>query len=283
MVDGVVDLDGRVVGFASYGPTAGSPVIWCHGGPGSRLEPAAFEPFLDDLGLRVVGIDRPGYGNSTPRPGRTIVDWVPDCLAVADHLGLTRFTLVGVSTGGAYAFATAALASDRVQGVLACCAMSDMRHEPSRAVMDPVACHEVWNAPNRETAVEVAHAALGGNGEAFFDPSSERLSEPDRAFVAEMTSQPGFESGLQAMFANGVQGYVDDRLADGPGWVSFDVRSVSCPVTILHGAEDIVVDPVNARHTHELIGHSTLVIEPGHGHMSVIATCVGPLLELAAP
>ena len=77
------------------------------------MEPVGFEPFLDDLGLRVVGIDRPGYGSSIPRPGRTIADRVPDCLAVADELGLTRFTLVGVSTAGAYAFATAAPAHER--------------------------------------------------------------------------------------------------------------------------------------------------------------------------
>jgi pimeloyl-ACP methyl ester carboxylesterase len=66
--------DGRTVGFATYGPVDGTPVLWCHGGPGSRLEPAGFEPFLEPIGLRVIGIDRPGYGLSSLRTGRSIAD-----------------------------------------------------------------------------------------------------------------------------------------------------------------------------------------------------------------
>ena len=67
-----------------------------------------------EAGFRLIGIDRPGYGLSTPWPGRSIVDWVPDGIAVADHLGIGRFVAVGVSTGGAYVLALAALHPDRV-------------------------------------------------------------------------------------------------------------------------------------------------------------------------
>ncbi len=84
----------------------------------------------------MIGIDRPGYGLSTPLPGRSIADWVPDGIAVADHLGIDRFVAVGVSTGGAYALALAALHPDRVLGVLACCALTDMQWEEGRD-LDP--------------------------------------------------------------------------------------------------------------------------------------------------
>jgi pimeloyl-ACP methyl ester carboxylesterase len=96
-------------------------VLWCHGGPGSRLEPAYLRRVASEAGLRIIGIDRPGYGLSTPQPGRTIAAWVPEALAVADHLGLGPFAAVGISTGGAYALALAALAPERVLGVVACC------------------------------------------------------------------------------------------------------------------------------------------------------------------
>ena len=78
--------DRREVGFIDYGPAGATPVLWCHGGPGSRLEPAGFAPLAATAGFRLIGIDRPGYGRSTPKPGRSIVDWVPDGLAVADAL-----------------------------------------------------------------------------------------------------------------------------------------------------------------------------------------------------
>ena len=87
---------------------------------------------------------------------------------------------------------------------------------------------------------------------------------------------------MRAQFANGVQGYVDDRLADGVGWVSFDVASVGCPVVVVHGSDDTIVGPVNAHHTVSLIPQATLRIQEGHGHLSVVATIVEPLMELAA-
>jgi pimeloyl-ACP methyl ester carboxylesterase len=136
----VVDMDrticvasGRTLGFAEHGSSGDTAVIWCHGGPGNRLAPAYVAPAAVDAGLRLVGIDRPGYGLSTAQPGRTIGGWVPEVLAIADHLGIDRFVTVGTSTRGAYALAVAALAPDRVLGVVPCCAMTDMRCEPWRA------------------------------------------------------------------------------------------------------------------------------------------------------
>ena len=65
----------------------------------------------------------------------------------------------------------------------------------------------------------------------------------DPAFLASMVDA------LQPMFAWGMEGYADDRLADGPGWGGFDVSTISCPVTVLHGAADTICPIVNA-HAH---------------------------------
>jgi pimeloyl-ACP methyl ester carboxylesterase len=100
----------RTVGFVDYGSPAATAVLWCHGGPGSRVEPAHLRSRAKAAGLRLIGIDRPGYGLSSVQPGRTIGGWVPDALAVADHLGIEQFVTAGTSTGGAYALALAALA-----------------------------------------------------------------------------------------------------------------------------------------------------------------------------
>ena len=98
----VTSPDGRTIGFDDQEPPDGTAVLWCHGGPGSRLEPVWLRDEAVAAGLRIVGVDRPGYGLSTPRPGRTIADTVADLLAVADHLAIEQFVTVGVSTGGAY-------------------------------------------------------------------------------------------------------------------------------------------------------------------------------------
>ena len=88
--------DGRTVGYADFGPADGTPVIWCHGGPGSRLEPTQVAAEAAAAGFRMIGVDRPGYRLSTPRPGRSIADWVPDGLAVLDALDVEKSATIGV-------------------------------------------------------------------------------------------------------------------------------------------------------------------------------------------
>ncbi len=215
-------------------------MVWCHAGPGSRLEAAGSAVAAQSLGLRLIGIDRPGYGLSSLRPGRTIADWVADGLAVVDALGIGTFLTVGVSTGGAYALAIAALARDRVKGVVTACAMTDMRHRPAWDSMPGPTSHGIWNAVSREAALVIAADTFGEDGTKMMAGIA-GLPAADIAFLTRPEYMAGAETGRAAMFANGVQAYADDRLADGPGWISFDVASVACPVIIVHGESDTIV------------------------------------------
>jgi pimeloyl-ACP methyl ester carboxylesterase len=65
-------------------------------------------------GVRVITYDRPGYGRSTRLKGRSIADAAGDVVAIADHLGLDQFGVIGVSGGGPHALAVAAKAPERV-------------------------------------------------------------------------------------------------------------------------------------------------------------------------
>jgi pimeloyl-ACP methyl ester carboxylesterase len=80
----------------------------------------------------------------------------PKALAVADHLGIGQFTAVGISTGGAFALALAALAPERVLGVVACSSMTDTRWPDGRATMSRPHVHAVWEAPDRAAALAAA-------------------------------------------------------------------------------------------------------------------------------
>ncbi len=274
-----VSSGGRAVGFVDFGPPDGAPVVWCHGGPGSRLEPSVFAPDAHDSGLRMIGIDRPGYGLSALDPGRTIGGWVPDALAVVDHLGIAEFMALGVSTGGAYALALAALAPERVVGVVACCAMTDMRWEPARSLMDPAAALPVWAAADRAAAVAVVTDAFGADGSKLLERDTP-LAPADLALLADPAFLDAYAASMPAQFANGVYGYTDDRLADGPGWITFDTGSVACPVTVLHGDADTVVDVINAEHTASVVPHAQLRIVAGLGHLSIVSHAIAALLDL---
>src|SRR4051794_14295837 len=101
----VVLADGRTVSYAELGDPAGAPVIYLHGTPSSRLDLVFKDAELRVRGLRVVGVDRPGYGRSTIRSGMSLVDCAADVGEVAAALGFDRFGVLGISGGGPYAAA----------------------------------------------------------------------------------------------------------------------------------------------------------------------------------
>jgi pimeloyl-ACP methyl ester carboxylesterase len=276
-------VSGRTVGFADHGRPDDTPVFWCHGGPGSRLEPAYVAPAAVDAGLRIVGIDRPGYGLSTPEPGRTIAGWVPEALAVADHLGIERFVTVGISTGGAYALAVAALAPERVLGVVPCCAMTDMRYQPARETVSRPHAHAVWDAPDRESAMAAAIDSHGIDGSKIIrSAEGPPLAPSDLAMLIGHPFGRHWMAAAPATFAQGLEGYTDDRLADGGGWTTFDVADIACPVIVLHGGADVIADPVHARHTAAIVPGAELRIIDDLGHLSIQDQLVPAILDALA-
>lgn len=115
-VEGTVGLpDGRRLGFAEFGPPTGRGIVWLHGTPGARRQvPSEARVMAERDGLRIIGIDRPGIGSSTPHLYDDITGFTDDLAVVADRLGLDQFAVIGLSGGGPYALAAGARLRDRV-------------------------------------------------------------------------------------------------------------------------------------------------------------------------
>ncbi|KAH7193796.1 Alpha/Beta hydrolase protein [Fusarium flagelliforme] len=99
--------DGRQLGFAEYGKSNGHPIFYFHGFPSSRLEAQPIDEIAQRVGVRLIALDRPGFGLSTPNPDYRIVDWPSDVMELAEAKGIDRFSVCGLSGGGPFALACA--------------------------------------------------------------------------------------------------------------------------------------------------------------------------------
>jgi pimeloyl-ACP methyl ester carboxylesterase len=109
--------DGRLIGYAEYGDPRGLPMLGFHGTPGSRLMFRLADEPARELGIRLIAPERPGFGLSSYHRGRTLGSYAQDMADFADKLGLKRFAVAGISGGGPYAAACAALLPDRVSAL----------------------------------------------------------------------------------------------------------------------------------------------------------------------
>jgi pimeloyl-ACP methyl ester carboxylesterase len=110
--------NGRILGYAEYGCEKGYPLMFMHGYPSCRLEASAVDHIVRRRGIRMIAPERPGFGLSTVQPNRRIMDWPCDVQALARHLRLSRFAVMGGSGGGPYALACAlGLPQDMVSAV----------------------------------------------------------------------------------------------------------------------------------------------------------------------
>jgi pimeloyl-ACP methyl ester carboxylesterase len=117
--------DGRRIAVSELGSRDGLPVLYLHGAIGTPLRPTPeLLATVERLKLRWLAVQRPGFGGSSPDPGRSLLRFARDVDDLADGLGLGHLAVLGVSAGGPYALACAHALPDRVAAVTVCSSLS---------------------------------------------------------------------------------------------------------------------------------------------------------------
>jgi pimeloyl-ACP methyl ester carboxylesterase len=240
----------------------GLVVVWHHGTPNVGAPPAPLFAASQRLGIRWVSYDRPGYGGSTPRPGRDVASAAADVAAVADALGVGTFAVMGHSGGGPHALACAALLPGRVTA-----AVTLSGPAPYGAPgLD-------WFAGMGESSAASLRAAVAGR--AAKERHEAAATDGDPAFVAaDWAALEGewswFGSVVAPAIAAGPAALVDDDLAYVAPW-GFDLARVSVPVLVGHGTADRMVPSSHAEWLAAHLPAAELRLSPGDGHISVLA------------
>ena len=251
-------------------------VFWHYGTPNIGAPPEPLFPAADRLGIRWVSYDRPGYGGSTPYPGRDAASAAAYVSSVADALGIDRFSVMGHSGGGPHALACGALLPERVLGVVSVAGLAPFGAEG----LDWFAGMSDSGAASLRAAVEGREAKerYEASG-AEYDP--EMFTPKDHAALSGAWSwlldvvNPAVEAGPG--------GLIDDDLAYVRPW-GFDPARVIAPTLLLHGGRDRVVPSSHGEWLARRCPSAELRLYPDDGHISVLnhaAAAMGRLREHA--
>jgi pimeloyl-ACP methyl ester carboxylesterase len=281
MLDASVTLsDGRLLAYTDLGAPGGPVVMYCHGAPTSRLDLSGFEHAFAERGVRVVSADRPGYGGSSPQPGRRLEDWPSDVAALADHLGVERFAVMAWSSGGPYAVACAALLPGRVASAGIVAGVTDFGWPGAwnGYVEDEVTLMRIGDEAG---AVKWCEDRYGADGSGLMETGLGELAPADQAALQDEARATALMTTVGEALRQGIGGYAQDITLQGRPW-SFGAPVIDTPVWILHGEADTVVPVAHARHTAELITGARLSTWPAEGHISVLTKIPDLTADLVA-
>lgn len=274
--------DGRILAYAEYGDPAGRPLVWCHGNPGCRREADLLEPtLLARNRVRLIVPDRPGFGRSTWRAARRVVDWPTDLAALAAALKLEEFALIGVSAGAAYALVSARALAHKLThvGIVSGIASQAMVDAETRRAQNNryfalahrsyfLARGVAWLMRRQlHTPDKLMAQALAG------------LPPADQAALADPRTRQVFLTLFHEALRQGTRGMAwDARLVAGP-W-GFGLRDIRIPVYLWHGTEDRNAPPAMGGYLASEIPDSRFTLLPGEGHFSAMLRHMEEMLDV---
>jgi pimeloyl-ACP methyl ester carboxylesterase len=267
--------DGRTLEYADLGDPAGTPVLLFHGTPSTAGQAAVVADGAGAHGIRLVAASRPGYGASTNTPPG-LTPAAADAVELVDRLGVDRVVVMGVSGGGPYALALAALAPERISDVLVLAGPGNHSEvTPEMLDDDDRAAVALMAEGDTEAAVALmttsAKGFLGGlqgMSPAEFHAALASFSPPGETWLDE---HPRLRSLFEADFQRAItplDGFVRDNLSWLGPW-DFELAAVTIPVTLVHGEQDAMVPRAHGDWLHARLPESRQrVIPGGHGHVS---------------
>jgi pimeloyl-ACP methyl ester carboxylesterase len=259
--------DGRTLAVEDAGDPSGRPVMVHVGTPNSRHLYGRTVADATARGLRLISYDRPGYGGSTPQPGRTMADCAADARVICAALGIDRLAMWGMSGGGPHVLACAALLPDLVTAAASLCSPApydaeglDWFAEFSQGDIDEVRLMFADEAASRAMFSKGREEMLAASPAELAQHMKAHTPDADLAFLIDEAVC------MQQAYASGIDGCWDDCWAQVTSW-GFDLAQISVPVLLLHGARD---EAVPFRHGQWLAAHipaveAWLFDHEGHG------------------
>lgn len=235
--------DGRLLRVEEAGDPGGKPVLMHHGTPGAGHLYGPHAADARDRGIRLIGYDRPGYGRSTPQPGRSVADCAADVRTIADSLGIDRLAVWGMSGGGPHALACAALLPDLMVAVGSLASFAPYG-APGLDYFTGMGEENVADIKLMVEDESAARAKVVADRESMLALTAEDMANAFPTLLsavdaAAFTPELGqyLATWIHDGLAPGDQGYWDDSWAFMQPW-GLELEAISVPVQLWHGRHD---------------------------------------------
>ena len=267
----LVRPDGRTVAWSESGLLEGRPVLRLPGTPGSRLSLRIDQAPWVERGLRVITVERPGFGVSTRLPGRGFVEHADDLAAILDHLGIGSVPVYGGSGGAPHVLALAARHPGRIPACSIVDGAAPLTDDEVGQQVDMVAAADRLARAGRTAELRVlldeARTSVLADPIAGYREVMQTAPAADQQIMADPAWQAAFTRGTREALAPGVDGWLDEVLAMSGDWPDIDLAAVTCSVTWWHGDADRNC-PLSA--AQRLVGRlpdARLIVSTGSGHL----------------
>ncbi len=259
--------DGRNISYMEYGPTEGTPLLYFHGFPGSHEDIQLFEgsALAEQLNVRLIAVNRPGYDNSDPMPKRSLLDFPEDVASLATHLGLKKFSILAYSGGGPFALACAFAIPDRIDhiGIVSGMGPADAPEaKKGKSMMIPKAPLLILKGMKK---------MMKKKPEKFKANMKKGFAEVDQKIYEIPLVVESLLSTLEVALSQGIDGAKEDAIIYKKEW-GFSLTEIDHHILMWHGGEDKNVKVETARYVSENLPNCTPVFLDKEGHLSLIYT-----------
>jgi pimeloyl-ACP methyl ester carboxylesterase len=257
--------DGRALGYAEYGDATAWPVLLFQGTPTSRLP---HNPLDTSAPVRIVIPERPGFGCSDFLPQRELLDWPNDVRELVDHLGIRRFSVVGVSGGAPHALACGVRLSNRISRLGVISGIGPLEASDATSGMAAQRKAGAWlarHAPFLLRPIFWAFRNPARNPKLFVQRFSEGFSATDRELLKDPVILSLRAHSYAEATRHGVRGFAYEVALLARPW-GFSLSDMPCEVLLWHGEEDASTPVSMARYVAECLPRCRARYFPGEGH-----------------
>lgn len=277
--------DGRALGYAEFGDPSGMPVFFFHGFPASRLEGIALDTPARAVGVRLIAPDRPGFGLSDPKRGRSFSDWPDDVIQLAVHLGIYDFAVLGTSGGSPYVVACADQISERLTAAGIVSGISPLRSQAVRLTMNPDQRRMFVSVGRFPWLARRIFARSMQEVQTDFPSLLKRMAaerpEVDRFILERPDVKDMLRPNLTEAFRQGVTGAAQELALYRGSW-RLALKKVTYPVQIWQGRKDVITPPSMAEELASLLPHTLTRWYPDEGHSLLFARSEEILRQLVS-